>query len=99
MEKPPDSRSLFIEHRREPRLPAQGTVRLRLGDNCGCAEVDGHLVDVSGSGFRAAHQCRSLQTGEEVEFEHPQGSGRARVIWLRITAAQVESGFLITQRS
>jgi hypothetical protein len=55
------------------------------------------MVDVSAHGFRAAHNCPHLGTGEEVMFEHALGHGRARVVWNRIAEGQLESGFLVLQ--
>jgi hypothetical protein len=56
-----------------------------------CAE----LMDVSTSGFRAAHHCSSLSGGLEVRFSHDFGHGRARVMWSLTLPGVVESGFLI----
>jgi len=33
-----------------------------------------------------------------VEFAHPEAKGRARVMWNRILAGGVESGFLVVLR-
>jgi len=47
-------------------------------------------MDVSPSGFRMAHDCASLRSGQLVEFAHPEAKGRARVMWNRILADGVE---------
>ncbi len=55
------------------------------------------LVDVSPGGFRALHQCSTLTSGLEVRFRHEFGTGKARVMWSRISPAIVESGFLVLE--
>jgi len=84
-----------VEKRKEPRLPADGPVALQPRDAALKPEIAGELVDVSHSGFRARHGCRTFYTGLEVDFRHGFAAGRARVIWNRITGADVESGFLV----
>jgi hypothetical protein len=87
-----------IDRRRHPRLPAAGPVVLRRVEH-GPEEVKGKLLDVSESGFRAAHGCATLRSGEEVAFDYGQAKGWARVVWNRIQSDgrsdAVESGFLI----
>ena len=82
------------EKRREPRLAAKGNVRILLEGPIE-AEILGRLLDTSVNGFRAAHGHAALNKGDTVRFQHPSASGRARVIWNRITADTVETGFLI----
>jgi hypothetical protein len=82
------------EKRRETRRPATGNVRVRF-DNPEPLEVLGKLMDVSISGFRMVHDCASLHSGQVVEFAHVEASGRARVMWNRIIAGAVETGFLL----
>ncbi len=82
------------EKRRETRRPASGTVRVKF-TNPEPLEIDGKLMDVSPSGFRMAHGCVSLCSGQVVDFAHVEATGRARVIWNRILAGGVESGFLV----
>lgn len=81
------------ERRREPRTEAQGTVRLWWSTPFP-VEVEGQLKDMSASGFRAAHDAAGLQTGQEVHFEHQYAKGRARVVWTRVSAGTIESGFM-----
>ena len=57
--------------------------------------IHGKLVDVSGSGFRMAHECSSLESGQVVEFSHGYAAGQAKVVWNRILAQKVETGFLL----
>jgi hypothetical protein len=52
-------------------------------------------VDVSASGFRMIHECPALTAGQFVEFSHFEAEGRARVVWTRILANAVESGFVL----
>jgi hypothetical protein len=82
------------EKRREPRRQASGVVQIRLegGD---ALEIEGRLMDVSPGGFRMSHKFASLTAGQVVEFSHVEARGRARVIWNRIIAERVETGFLI----
>lgn len=84
------------EKRREVRRPAQGMVLVSYVDP---QKMDfiGRLIDVSASGFRIEHRCASLATGQMVEFSHAEASGRARVMWKRITGDRVESGFLVVK--
>ena len=58
-------------------------------------DLDGLLLDISESGFRATHQCPTLELGQEARFAHPWGSGRARVVWNCILPDHVETGFWI----
>jgi PilZ domain len=81
------------ERRRYPRANAGGTVRLYWSAPRP-TEVEGQLKDISAGGFRAAHGSTSLEAGQEVEFIHPYGEGRARVMWTRVSAGTVESGFM-----
>jgi hypothetical protein len=57
--------------------------------------IDGKLMDVSSSGFRMAHDCSSLRSGQLVEFTHLEAKGQAQVIWTRILGEGVETGFLV----
>lgn len=82
------------EKRREARREASGQVHVTSIDPQRL-EIDGRLMDVSANGFRMAHACASLQSGQVVEFAHPEAKGRARVMWNRILAGGVESGFLV----
>jgi len=81
------------EQRREPRRPAEGPVVIRFGEPA--QQIYGHLVDVSNRGFRFAHDCATLETGQTVEFSHPEAAGKAKVVWNRIAESGVESGLLI----
>jgi hypothetical protein len=85
------------EQRREARRPLTGSVQVRFTDP-ELLEIDGKLIDVSPSGFRMSHDCRSLHSGQIVEFAHVESKGRARVMWNRILAGQVETGFLVFTR-
>ena len=82
------------EKRREARRAANGCVHVKFTDPQPL-EIDGELLDISTSGFRMTHACTSLQSGQVVEFAHPEASGRARVMWNRILAGGVETGFLV----
>jgi hypothetical protein len=85
------------DRRCEPRERADGLVRLftvreeRL-------VFEGDMVDVSHSGFRLEHTHQRISSGEEYIFESPYTSGIARVMWNRILAKTVETGFLIVSQ-
>jgi hypothetical protein len=88
------------DKRREPRRPAQGAVHIRRVDAAlPEIEIEGRLVDISASGFRAAHTCATLTSGEIVSFSQASGDGKARVVWTRVLSAgrnpNVESGFVV----
>ena len=85
------------EKRREARRPASGNVRVKFTDP-EPLEIDGKLMDVSANGFRMVHEYASLRSGQLVEFAHVEAKGRARVMWNRILAGGVESGFLVVLR-
>jgi hypothetical protein len=82
------------ERRREPRVSASGNVELYL-DGQTSKQVRGRLLDISSHGFRAAHTCSSLTPGQEVRFQHHDGGGSARVMWIRVLSTRVETGFLL----
>lgn len=83
-----------IERRREPRYAATGEVRLYFADPLPL-EVLGRMLDISNSGFRAAHGFPGFQTGQSLHFRHDTAQGIARVMWNRILPEHVETGFLI----
>lgn len=82
------------EKRREPRYAASGSIRIRFADPAP-REIEGHLLDVSGSGFRMKHEFSPLTAGQVVEFSHAEARGDARVIWNRIVDRYVETGFFV----
>ena len=82
------------EKRREPRREASGVVQVRFEDSK-AVQIEGRLMDVSPGGFRMAHHFSSLAAGQVVEFSHVEAQGQARVIWNRIVADRVETGFLV----
>jgi hypothetical protein len=90
----PSSAQLASEQRRESRRTANGPIVVRFGQEQSFV-VHGHLVDVSASGFRMLHQCTTLETGQIVEFSHPEASGTARVMWNRIVDRMVQTGFFV----
>lgn len=92
--------NLTIDHRKEDRVQADGTVCMIL-DHDGSEAVNGRLADVSPSGFRAMHRSQELTPGRVIRFhfeERESGqrrSGWARVIWSRLHESMVESGCFI----
>jgi hypothetical protein len=83
-----------VEKRSEERKPANGEVWFVL-EGPTSLEFKGRLIDSSTSGFRATHSHAALSSGQPVSFRHSLSSGRALVMWSRILASEVESGFLI----
>jgi hypothetical protein len=86
-----------MDQRREERFPAEGSVCLIL-DRDGADAVTGRLLDVSPSGFRAAHTSQELTPGRVIRFHYDdrdsgaRKSGWARVVWSRVQDSRVESG-------
>jgi hypothetical protein len=85
------------ERRREPRYEAEGPVEFRVTQPPLPRVIQGALQDLSSSGFRATHPDRYLENGEVVEFAFAGRSGKARVIWNRLSGGAVESGFWILE--
>jgi hypothetical protein len=83
-----------VEKRKDARVPAQGTVRLQP-EELFAKQIIARLIDISSRGFRAYHYHDALTRGQMVHFQHASASGQARVVWNRITANSVETGFLI----
>jgi hypothetical protein len=82
------------ERRAETRQAATGEVTLWLNGSA-LTTVSGHLMDIAKLGFRAQHHSPALRPGHIVEFDLAGVNGRAQVVWTRILADRVESGFLI----
>jgi hypothetical protein len=82
------------EKRRESRRATDGVAQVEFS-NPRPVKIEGRLMDVSPSGFRMAHSYTSLATGQVVDFSHSVASGSARVMWNRILAQRVETGFLV----
>jgi hypothetical protein len=82
------------EKRRETRRSTTGSVRVKFTDP-EPLQIDGKLMDVSISGFRMSHDFAALRSGQVVEFAHLEATGRAQVMWNRILAGGVETGFLV----
>ncbi|MBI4890412.1 MAG: hypothetical protein HY821_07280 [Acidobacteria bacterium] len=78
-------------------MPTAGIVHFRDAANAAAPLIEARLLNVSLHGFRAAHTLTSLVSGQEVQFQHAQAQGRARVAWNRILSSCVESGFFILE--
>ena len=85
------------ERRREDRVPASGTARLRVEGNPGWS-IEGALLDTSQGGYCLLHSHGGLTTGTVVRFEFEDREGTARVCWNRIDCGRVQSGFYILSR-
>lgn len=88
--------AVFDERRRAPRRSAGGAIEIVFGDQ-GQA-IEAQLLDSSATGFRITHHCPYLKTGEEVLFRAAGEEGLARVMWNRVLAGRVETGFLALER-
>lgn len=84
----------MIDGRREVRRRLDAAVLVRF-ENPNPFVIHGRLIDVSYGGFRMAHSCPELSSGQVVEFSHIESAGRARVIWNRIAGEKVETGFFV----
>jgi len=82
-----------VERRCEERKAKNGEIGFVL-EGPGSLEFKGRLIDSSANGFRAIHSHAALSPGQPVSFRHSLGNGRALVIWTRILAPDIESGFL-----
>lgn len=82
------------ERRQEKRRPQSGAIEISFADPAP-ATVQGEMIEVSGRGFRAAHNTKALAAGLEVEYRSSSSSGRARVIWTHVLEGRCVSGFLI----
>jgi len=82
-----------MDRRCELRQAAEGEVVLDLV--VPAVEICGSLLDVSTSGFRAAHESPLLETGQIVEFAYSGKRGKARVVWNRVCDGHWQSGFFI----
>ena len=82
------------ERRRVLRQPCSGRVELSFEDPVP-RTVAAELIELSSLGFRAAHQCRTLDPGMEVHYQRDGVSGRARVIWTHLLEGRHTSGFLL----
>lgn len=85
-----------IDRRREKRHGAEGEVTLAGPDLPGVLRA--RLLDVSASGFRAAHACADLACGLDLAFQHSRGKGHARVMWNRAVNGRWETGFLVLDK-
>jgi hypothetical protein len=45
-----------------------------------------------------SHDCTVLHSGQVVDFAYIEAKGRAQVMWTRILAGGVETGFLVMGR-
>jgi hypothetical protein len=84
----------LVERRKEQRSPQSGAIEISFADP-GPVTVRAELLEVSGRGFRAAHDAKRLAPGLEVEYTGSRGSGRARVIWTHVLDGRCVSGFLV----
>lgn len=92
--------AIAIEFRREPRLNCDGDVTLAFENSSAPEAVPSNsavarMLDVSDTGFRAAHNCADLRPGIQVRFNHKFFVGLAKVVWTHPRAGRLESGFQI----
>jgi hypothetical protein len=76
------------ERRREPRYSAEGRAVMVI-------EAGRRLVDMSDHGLCIAHMYPALASGMEIEVHFNEQVRKARVMWNRINADGVQSGFYL----
>lgn len=85
---------LADDRRSEPRRPAEGRAVMVI--NTGRElEIIGSLVDVSEHGLCIAHMYPALASGMEIQVRYHNQQRKARVMWNRINADGVQSGFYL----
>jgi len=97
------------ERRRAPRASSSGRLEILLSDPIP-TRVDAELIEISSTGFRAAHDSSALEPGLEVlcksdvlskseGLRNPNGGEavRARVIWTHVLGGRRVSGFLLVR--
>lgn len=89
-----DNDANWKDRRNAVRHKANGSVSLRLSEESN-GNFEGRLLDISSTGFRVRHAHSQLRSGQECDFTLPGSSGKARVVWNRITPEHIETGFLI----
>jgi hypothetical protein len=82
-----------LERRVEKRWTQSGLIEISFADPAP-VNVRAELFEMSGRGFRAAHDTKALAAGLEVEYKSSHASGRARVIWTHVLEGRCVSGFL-----
>ncbi len=82
------------DRRNAVRHKANGSVTFRMSEGS-TTNFEGRLLDISSTGFRVRHAHSQLRSGQECDFTLPGSSGKARVVWNRITPEHIETGFLI----
>lgn len=80
------------DRRKQDRRQTTGEVLLLLDRG---VEVTAQLRDESDCGFRAIHNYRLMESGQEVRYRTEASEGKARVVWCRIGGNECESGFYI----
>ena len=86
----------LAERRRETRHDKSEDIKIlvRLPK---VLEINGRLVDLSSSGFRAVHMYSELSAGQKIEFKWEGNEGTALVVWNCIFEKHVETGFFIVR--
>ncbi len=84
------------ERRCEIRHRVDAEIRL-WPESLDFTAIQGRVLDVANSGFRAQHDCQALGPGQFTRFEYQGVAGRACVVWNRISGGRVETGFRIVR--
>ncbi len=82
------------ERRRAERTPHSGPVEISF-HNPAPMNFNAELIEMSSTGFRAAHHCKNLDPGTEIAYRREGAAGRARVIWTQVLQDHRVSGFLL----
>jgi len=77
------------DRRGASRALASGHVEISF-DNPVPAMIEAEMVESSATGFRAAHDSRSLEPGLDVRYRAASASGRARVMWTHVQYGRLD---------
>ena len=82
------------DRRNAQRTLVSGRVEISFADPHPVT-LDAELLDTSATGFRAAHTCKHLTPGLDVQFRRASCAGQARVVWTHVLADRRVSGFIL----
>jgi len=82
------------DRRSAARSPSSGRVEISFA-NPHLVTLEAELLETSSTGFRAAHTCKHLAPGLDVQFRRATCAGQARVIWTHVLEDRRVSGFIV----
>jgi len=83
---------LFADRRTEPRLPAEGQVKVSLEEAGNIREFHADLVNFSQRGMCIRHTFADLQPCQTLRVSSTEGEIRAEVAWNWAVGAVIISG-------